>query len=208
MPLRQEALSLAAPTSGEAIQEQNLKAALDTPNIYVETTDNDGNPSVVEIEREVSLSLLLSVRPAGLEHWPSTPMKQYPASTAPFADTARVYFCCVQRPCLFMNARDIPRAWSQVALLSPYVQREVLQQGNGVSQDKPIILPNKVRCCCLSLHHAALHDPEVCRSHKFSSLAYHTITAQYLFLNKPKSSTKPCSPVPGNTDLCPWTRYL
>ena len=32
----------------------------------------------------------------------------------------------------------------QVALLSPYVQREVLQQGNGVSSDRPIILPNKV----------------------------------------------------------------
>jgi len=31
----------------------------------------------------------------------------------------------------------------QVALLSPYMQREVLQQGNGVSNDKPIILPNK-----------------------------------------------------------------
>ena len=39
----------------------------------------------------------------------------------------------------------------QVALLSPYVQREVLQQGNGVSQDKPIILPNKVRRLCLAV---------------------------------------------------------
>ncbi|CAL5221830.1 g4088 [Coccomyxa viridis] len=87
---QQETLSLAAPTPGEAIQEQNLKAALDSPNIYVETTDNDGVPSVVEIEREV-------------------------------------------------------------ALLSPYVQREVLQQGNGVSHDKPIILPNKVTLEILEL---------------------------------------------------------
>lgn len=49
-----------APAPGEAIQEENLKAALDSPNIYVETTDNDGNPSVVEIEREVSQSLLMA----------------------------------------------------------------------------------------------------------------------------------------------------
>ena len=42
----------------------------------------------------------------------------------------------------------------QVALLSPYVQREVLQQGNGVSHDKPIILPNKVRSLCLAVQDA------------------------------------------------------
>ena len=49
----QETVSLPPPASGDAIQEQNLKAALDSPNIFVETTDNDGNASTVEIEREV-----------------------------------------------------------------------------------------------------------------------------------------------------------
>ncbi len=44
----------------------------------------------------------------------------------------------------------------QVALLSPYVQREVLQQGNGVSQDRPIILPNKVCWLRLALQELCL----------------------------------------------------
>ena len=32
----------------------------------------------------------------------------------------------------------------QVALLSPYVQREVLHHGRGCSEASPIVLPNKV----------------------------------------------------------------
>jgi hypothetical protein len=36
-----------------AIQEQNLKAALETTSIFVETVDMDGIQAVEEVEREV-----------------------------------------------------------------------------------------------------------------------------------------------------------
>ncbi len=35
----------------------------------------------------------------------------------------------------------------QVALLSPFVQREVLRSGHGVSESDPVILPKQVRHC-------------------------------------------------------------
>lgn len=65
---QQENLALVPPLPGEALQEQNLKAALDSPNIYVETTDNDGNPSVVEIEREVRQSMTCMGHHAAQHH--------------------------------------------------------------------------------------------------------------------------------------------
>lgn len=37
----------------------------------------------------------------------------------------------------------------QVALLSPFVQREVLRSGHGVSEDDPVVLPKQV---CAALH--------------------------------------------------------
>ena len=38
----------------------------------------------------------------------------------------------------------------QVALLSPFVQREVLRSGHGVSEDDPVVLPKQV-CAALQL---------------------------------------------------------
>lgn len=37
----------------------------------------------------------------------------------------------------------------QVALLSPFVQREVLRGGHGVSEDDPVVLPKQV---CTAAH--------------------------------------------------------
>ena len=43
----------------------------------------------------------------------------------------------------------------QVALLSPFVQREVLRSGHGVSGDDPVVLPKQVcaavQLCCTFL---------------------------------------------------------
>lgn len=52
------------------------------------------------------------------------------------------------------------KASLQVALLSPYVQREVLRSGHGVSEEDPVILPKQVpihwlAACMQPASHAA-----------------------------------------------------
>ena len=54
-----------------------------------------------------------------------------------------------------------------MALLSPYVQREVLQQGNGVSHDRPIILPNKASLPLLFVCHPLLHRDGIIPIHEY-----------------------------------------
>jgi hypothetical protein len=57
----------------------------------------------------------------------------------------------------------------QVALLSPFVQREVLRSGHGVSEDDPVVLPKQVcaaaqLCCtcqCLAFADVELRDDVV-----------------------------------------------
>lgn len=94
---QQENLSLVPPLPGEALQEQNLKAALDSPNIYVETTDNDGNPSVVEIEREVRQSITCMGHHTAQHHAPKS--MSITALQAPSS------YCVNLAVCIFRFAR-------------------------------------------------------------------------------------------------------
>lgn len=53
LPSGLEPLALAPPEPSHTIQEQNLKAALESASIFVETLDADASPAIEEIEREV-----------------------------------------------------------------------------------------------------------------------------------------------------------
>ena len=58
--MQEQAPALPLPQDAtHAIQEANLKAALDTLTIYVETMDADGNSIVEAVEREVRACLLV-----------------------------------------------------------------------------------------------------------------------------------------------------
>jgi hypothetical protein len=68
LPSGLEPMALAPPEPSHAIQEQNLKAALEASSIFVETLESDGALAVEEIEREVILLLLgapLSIQALG-----------------------------------------------------------------------------------------------------------------------------------------------
>ncbi|KAK9914785.1 hypothetical protein WJX75_000514 [Coccomyxa subellipsoidea] len=54
LPSGLEPMALAPPEPSHAIQEQNLKAALEASSIFVETLESDGALAVEEIEREVA----------------------------------------------------------------------------------------------------------------------------------------------------------
>ncbi len=54
LPSGLEPMALAPPEPCHAIQEQNLKAALEASSIFVETLESDGGVAIEEIEREVS----------------------------------------------------------------------------------------------------------------------------------------------------------
>lgn len=53
LPSGLEPMAVAPTEPSHAIQEQNLKAALEASSIFAETLDSDGTAAIEEIEREV-----------------------------------------------------------------------------------------------------------------------------------------------------------
>jgi hypothetical protein len=51
----------------------------------------------------------------------------------------------------------------QVALLSPFVQREVLRSGHGVSEDDPVVLPKQVCAAVQLCRISCTCDCQACR---------------------------------------------
>lgn len=79
---------------------------------------------------------------------------------------------------------DIEKVEKDVALLSPFVHREVNRHGRGYSRDSPVALPKQVSPAVLKL------VLEYCRFHRVSGRSDKVCLQE---LNKERESSQQCS---------------